>query len=126
MNNSWGHFAGGYDFPLYGVEESVGPLQYAPLYEKAFEVERYRLAYRAYVDLLLRYWFNGDYVGRQSKTWHDMLAPYIHQAGGDKDFYGPKALYTIEQFDEGWAEITELTRLRAEFLRNALAQEANE
>lgn len=124
MNNSWGNFAGGADFPLYGVEESVGPLQYAPLYEKVFEVERYRLAYRAYVDLLLRYQFDDNTFSAQAETWHDMLAPYV--AAGDKDFYGPTAQYTAEAFDEAWQKIVEMTRSRADFLRSALAQEANQ
>jgi spore coat protein CotH len=125
MNNSWGHFAGGYDFPLYGVEQSVGPLQYAPLYTKVFEVERYRVAYRAYVDLLLRHWFNDSAVSTQAQAWHDLIAPYIHQATGDKDFYGSTALYTVEAFDQGWREIAELTRQRSAFIQAALNEETD-
>ncbi len=69
MNNSWGNFGGGADFPLYGVEESLGPLAYAPLFEKVFAIEPYRLTYRAYVDLLLRHWFNEeDFTARAAGT----------------------------------------------------------
>lgn len=122
MNNSWGHFAGGAEFPLYGSTTSLGPLEYAPLFTQVFQVPRYRRAYAAYVDLLVRYWFNGEYVGAQAQAWHDLISPYVRQGTGDKMYYGPTAIFSIQDFDRDRIELVNLTRERAEFLLSALTQ----
>lgn len=123
MNNSWGNFGGGTEFPLYGVKESIGPLAYAPLFEKVFAIERYRLTYRAYVDLLLRHWFNEEDFTARTQALYEMIDPYLNQETGDKAFYGETSMFSIQDFEAGLDQITTLTTSRAEFLQKALAQE---
>jgi hypothetical protein len=121
-NNSWGHFGGDVEFPLYGVEESLGPLKYAPLFIKVFQVEKYRRDYRAYMDLLIRTWFNYEQFGARAETLHDLLAPYVTQETGDKMYFGPTAAYSIEAFDDGWVQLADLTRQRSQFIQSTLNQ----
>ena len=123
MNNSWGNFGGGAEFPLYGVEESMGPLAYAPLFEKVFAIEDYRLAYRAYVDLLLRHWFNQEDFSVRAQGLHELIEPHLGQGTGDKSYYGATRLFSIEDFDRGLDQIILLTSARAFFLQQALTQE---
>jgi len=122
-NSSWGLFAGSETFPLYGQSETLGPLQYAPLYINVFKVGRYRQDYRAYMDLLVRYWFNTNHIYSESKRWHDLIEPYLVQGGGDKSYYGRTAWWTPESFDSEWQRIVTITQKRSEFIKNALAQE---
>lgn len=125
MNNSWGHFAGDATFPLYGSTTSLGPLEYAPLFTKAFEVPSYRLAYAAYVDLLVRHWFNYEYFSVQSKAWHDLITPYVKQGSGDKMYYGSTAIFTIDGFDRDRIELVNLTKNRSQYLLSVLSQSRN-
>jgi spore coat protein CotH len=122
LNSAWGHFGGGPDFPLYGAKESLGPLENAPLFRKVFEVEEYRRTYRAYMDLLVRFWFSDQQFRPRAKAWHDLLAPYVRQGTGDKMVYGQSAMFTPEAFDDGWVALADLTRVRSVFIRQALAQ----
>ena len=120
MNNAWGNFGGDANFPIFGSEESIGPLAYAPLFEKVFEVEAYRLTYQAYLDLLIRYWFNEQHIGAQAQYWHDLIRPYLLQGSGDKLYVGPEAQFSIENFDQDWQEIVNLTRARSEYVQQVL------
>jgi spore coat protein H len=123
MNNSWGHFGGGADFPLFGEVKNVGPLQYAPLFTKVFEVDQYRQDYMAYIDLLLRYWFNKENVTSQAEHWHDLIRPYLAKETGDKAFIGEGAMYPLERFDQDRQNLISLTDGRNEFLSSAIAAE---
>ena len=123
MNNSWGSFGGHTQFPIYGNVSHVGPLEYAPLFTKTFEVERYRGSYRAYLDLLNRHWFNYEYVSAQSKEWHDLIGPYVEQGTGDKMYYGPSALFSIENFYQDRMDLVSLTKQRSEFISYSLMQD---
>jgi spore coat protein H len=123
MNNSWGHFGGGVDFPLFGEVKNVGPLQYAPLFTRIFEVDRYRQDYVAYVDLLLRNWFNKENVTTLAEHWQDQIRPYLAKETGDKAFIGESAMYSLEQFDQDRIDLIMLTESRNEFLSSAIAAE---
>jgi spore coat protein H len=123
MNNSWGHFGGGADFPLFGEVENVGPLQYAPLFTKVFEVEQYRQDYLAFVDLLLRNWFNKETVTSLAEHWQDQIRPYLTKETGDKAFIGEGAMYSLEEFDQDRINLILLTEGRNEFLSSAIAAE---
>ncbi|OGO17496.1 MAG: hypothetical protein A2Z14_17275 [Chloroflexi bacterium RBG_16_48_8] len=123
MNNSWGHFAGGANFPLFGEVERIGPLEYAPLFTKVFEVDPYRQDYMAYVDLLLRYWFNKENVTSQAELWHDLIRPYLTKETGDKAFFGSSAMYPIEKFDQDRMDLITLTDRRNSFLFSAIQAE---
>lgn len=120
MNNSWGHFGGDAEFPLYGSEESLGPLAYAPLFSKVFEVERYRQTYKAYLDLLIRHWFNPEQIQAQAQALHALIEPVIRQGTGDKMYFGPTAQFSIEAFHSGLSQIVNLTRDRCEFIQQAI------
>lgn len=120
-NSSWGLFGGGAEFPLFGSEQSLGPLQYAPLFEKVFEVERYRVEYEAYVDLLVRNWFNEEAFTARAGSYHDLIAPYLTSGDGDKAYYGPSATYNSESFDTDFDQLITLTRERSRFIAGELA-----
>jgi hypothetical protein len=122
-NSSWGLFGGGISFPLYGSTESLGPLQYAPLFEKAFEVEAYRQDYRAYMDLLVRYWFNADHITAEADRHQELVAPYLIKSTGDRAYYGDTALFNPQDFINERQRIIQLTQQRSQFIWNALAQE---
>ena len=123
MNNSWGNFAGGAEFPLFGEVEDVGPLKYAPLFTKVFEVDQYRQDYMAYVDLLLRNWFNKQIVASLAEHWQDQIRPYLTKETGDKAFIGEDAMYSLEQFDQDRINLILLTDDRNEFLSSAIEAE---
>lgn len=121
-NSSWGLFGGDAEFPLFGADHSLGPLQYAPLFEKVFEVERYRVTYEAYVDLLVRYWFNEKALTERAGAYHDLIAPYLTVNGGDKAYYGTSATYFPDSFDTDLDQLITLTRERSEYIAGVLAQ----
>ena len=121
LNNSWGHFAGDASFPLFGSSTSLGPLQYAPLFSKTFEVPEYRLAYAAYVDLLVRFFFNEQQIGARAQALHELIGPYLTQNSGDKMYVGPSAIFGVDDFERDRVELVGLTRERSAFLRTALA-----
>jgi spore coat protein H len=123
MNNSWGHFSGAADFPLFGEVDHIGPLEYAPLFTKVFEVDRYRQDYMAYVDLLLRFWFNKENVTAQAERWHGLIRSYLTKETGDKAFFGEGAMYTIENFDQDRIDLITLTDQRNHFLSSAIQAE---
>jgi spore coat protein H len=116
MNNAWGHFGGNANFPLFGNVENVGPVTYAPLFENTFEVQRYRQDYAAYVDLMVRYWFNEKRVAAQAQGWHNLIRPYLTKETGDKAYFGPTAMYSFEQFEQDRLQLIELTSERSQFL----------
>lgn len=122
MNNSWGHFAGGFDFPLFGEEGGIGPLEYAPLFTKVFQVERYRRDYLAYLDLLTRSWFNADQLGDLASRYHALLSPYVRQGDGDRMYFGSTALFTVEDFDRDWLDLVALTAARSKFIQSRLPE----
>ncbi len=121
LNNSWGHFGGDATFPLYGKPCCMGPLQWAPLFTKVLEVPEYRQDYAAYVDLLLRHWFNAEQVSRMVVGWQALLAPHLTISTGDRMFVGPDAMFTLEEFSRDGQDIITLTAERAEYLRPILA-----
>ncbi len=123
MGNSWGHFGGEATHPIFGTEQSMGPLQYRPLFTKVFEVEEYRQTYKAYLDLLIRHWFNEEYVGAQARAWQSLIKPHLDQGDGDLMYFGSTAPVSIEEFDGGIQGIINLTRERAAYVKQVLAQD---
>jgi len=122
MGNSWGQFGGSSSTPIFGTEQSMGPLEYRPLFTKVFEVERYRQTYMAYLDLLIRTWFNQENVEMQARTWQNMIKPYLSQGEGDLVYFGANAQYTIEDFDGGIQGIIDLTGERVDYVEQVLSQ----
>lgn len=120
LNNSWGHFGGSFDFPLYGAPCCQGPLEWAPLFTRVLAVEDYRRDYAAYVDLLTRHWFNAENVGRLAARWQALLRPHLEGGGGDRMFFGPEAQFTLDQFASDGQALVDLTGARSEYLRQVL------
>ena len=120
MGNSWGHFGGDFNHPIFGTENSLGPLQYRPLFTNVFEVERYRQDYQAYLDLLVRNYFNQQGVGRLARQWAGLLRPHLQSGQGDKMFFGPNAVASLKEFDLGVQKLIQLTARRSAFISETL------
>jgi spore coat protein H len=120
MGNSWGHFGGEYNHPVFGTENSLGPLQYRPLFSKVFEVPEYRQTYLAYLDLLVRHYFNKQNIDTLAHSWARMLRPHLEAGQGDKMFFGPDAVASLDQFDLEISELILLTSRRADYVSGVL------
>jgi spore coat protein CotH len=120
MGNSWGHFGGDFDHPVFGTENSMGPLQYRPLFTKVFEVDEYRQTYLAYLDLLVRSYYNEENISGIALEWAGQIRPHIQSGQGDKMFFGPSAVTSLDQFDQAVQKIIELTANRAEYVSGVL------
>jgi spore coat protein H len=123
MGNSWGMFGGEYNHPIFGTEQSLGPLQYRPLFTKVFQVEEYRQTYQAYLDLLIRNYYNEENIRALGQGWHEMIKPNLSQGDGDKMYFGDSAQTSIEELEAGLEFIVELTARRAEYVRGVLQQD---
>ncbi|MBN2083901.1 MAG: CotH kinase family protein [Anaerolineales bacterium] len=97
----------------------------APLFDKAVQTERYRSKYAAYMDLLLRHWFNGANLTSLVQKYHRMIAPFITQSTGDLAFYGDSPMYPPDSFDHSWEALLDFVTERGTFVRLALQQEEN-
>ena len=115
LNSAW---MGNPEFPLYGEKCCQGPVQWAPLYTKVFQVARYRQDYAAYVDLLTRYWFSDNYFPARAAYWQEMVSPYL---AGDKAYVGDSALYSLEQFTNERNQLVILTSQRSQYLQSLLS-----
>lgn len=111
-DQTWG---GDVSMPLFETQ-GFGLLERAPLYDRVFEVEHYKMKFAAYLDLLVRYWFNQDDIYAQASHYHEMIAPFVTQATGDKMFFGdtPWANYTA--FENDWSWLAEFAGDRSQFI----------
>ncbi len=116
---AWGENARADLFPSSGS----GLVQRAPLVDQVFSVASYRSQYLAYVDLLLRYWFNEENISDQVEQYHRLIAPYVIQATGDKAFYGSQPMFQPEAFTNSWQNLVRFTSERSLFLQEGLANE---
>jgi len=106
--------------PLFDLTD-FGLLERAPLYEKVFEVERYRWKYAAYLDLLVRNRFNYDSIYASTRGLHDLIAPYVTQSTGDKMYFGNSAMFSYESFATGWEGLATFAGERSRFILQQLA-----
>jgi PKD repeat protein len=113
---TWG---GNVQAPLFG-QQGPGLVERAPLYDNAFQVERYRVYYAGYLDLLARWWFTYENVSTLAARYHQMIAPYVTQATGDKVFFGDTAMFPFEAFDGSWQPFGEFARQRGAFILSTL------
>jgi hypothetical protein len=120
LNNSWGHFGGQFDFPLYGAPCCQGPLEWAPLFTRLLQREDYRRDYAAYVDLLTRHWFNAENVGRLASQWQTLIRPHLMRNGGDRMYVGADAQFALHQFTTDGQALVDLTAARSEYLQEVL------
>jgi hypothetical protein len=107
--------------PLFELE---GPrlVERAPLYDRIFQVERYRVRYAGYLDLLARQWLTEENVSTLASQYHGMIAPCVTQASGDKAFFGDTAMFPITAFEESWGHFGDFARQRSAFIITTLAQ----
>ena len=118
---SWG---GNVNAPLF-KREANEMSQYAPLFDRVFEVEKYRLQFAAYLDLLMREFFNYEKIYEVTRDYHMIIAPYISQGGGDKMFYSETGWFTIEEFNNSWQDLSDLANRRNEYIKSAIDEEIN-
>jgi len=109
--------------PVFG-REGPGLVQRAPLYDKVFRVERYRVRYAGYLDLLARYWLTEENISNLAYQYQSMIAPYLNQGEGDKMFCVDTAMFPIEAFDGAWTQFGEFARQRSEYILSVLADDA--
>jgi hypothetical protein len=95
---------------------------YAPLYDRVFEVDAYTTQYTAYVDLLLREWFNTGNITEKAQAYHRLIAPYVSQSTGDKGFYGEQAMWQPDMFTHSWQDLVTYVSERNAFLRAELEE----
>jgi PKD repeat protein len=114
---TWGDNPG---FPLFELE-GEGLVERAPFYDRVFEVEHYRLQYAAYLDLLARYWFNGENIGQEAQRYYNLIAPRLSQGTGDRMYYGETALFSPELFQDSWIQLANFAEERSIFVMEALA-----
>ena len=118
---SWG---GNVNAPLF-KREANEMSQYAPLFDRVFEVEKYRLQFAAYLDLLMREFFNYEKIYEVTRDYHMMIAPYISQGSGDKMFYSETGWFTIEEFNNSWQDLADLANRRNEYVKSVIDEEIN-
>jgi len=120
MGNSWGHFGGDFNHPIFGSKNSLGPLSYRPLFTNVFEVEEYRQDYQAYLDLLIHNYFNQQRIGTIARGWSRTIRPHLQSGEGDNMYFGPGAQASLEEFDQGVMELIQLTARRAKYVSGVL------
>jgi hypothetical protein len=108
--------------PLFELEgPRISPR--APLYDKVFEIERYRMKFSAYLDLLARHWFNYPKVSAMVEKYHNMIAPYVTQGSGDKMYFGDTAHFPVEAFYHSLEGLGSYAGERSDFVLETLEQE---
>jgi hypothetical protein len=95
--------------------------QRAPLYDRVLQVKQYRSQYAAYLDLLLRGWFNPRNIADLAGRYHRLIAPYVTQSTGDKAFFGDQPMYPFPAFQDGWRRLVDFATQRTGYLRSVLA-----
>jgi hypothetical protein len=108
--------------PLFELE-GPGLVERAPLYDNAFQVERYRKRYAGYLDLLARQWFTYENVSALSANYHTMITPYVTQSTGDKMYFGDTAMFSVEAFNTTWMEFGAFAGQRSSFILATLGQD---
>lgn len=101
-----------------GESDMVGD---APLYDRVFEVERYRVRYAGYLDLLSRYWLTEENISELAYGYYSITAPLTTQGNGDKALYGDSAMFSPEEFNNSWKRYPEFARQRREIILQTLA-----
>lgn len=94
----------------------------APLFENVFKVERYRRQFSAYLDLLMKEFFNYDEIYNKTRDYHELILPYISQGTGDKSYYGDAAWFNIEDFNNSWEDLSVRAGERKKYIEDILSE----
>lgn len=113
-DQTWG---GEVNMPLFEIS-GFGLLERAPLYDQVFDLERYRYKFAAYLDLLAQHWFNEENIHAEASYHHNLIAPYVTQAGGDKMFFGDTPWAAYSAFENDWTWLAEFAGDRSQFILN--------
>ncbi len=115
---TWG---GNARHPLFerGDSELVGR---APLFDRVFEVERYRVRYAGYLDLLVRQWFTEENLLTLARGYHNQISPLLRQGEGDKMYFGDTAMFSIDAFEDSWQQYSDFTKRRRAYILEVLSQ----
>lgn len=110
------------DNPQHPVFESTGPglADRTPLHTRVFQVPEYRLRYAAYLDLLIRYFYNSQVIGQKAKNYETLIAPLLTQGAGDKMFSGEEAWFNPENFNGSSRELSQRVEQRVLFLQSVI------
>ncbi len=104
--------------PLFETSEP-GLVDRTPLHTRVFQVPEYRLRYAAYLDLLMRHFFNAQFIGGRAKELQAMIAPLLNQGSGDKMYFNPQEI-NEDEFKNSWRDIADLVERRSENLQSRL------
>jgi PKD repeat protein len=107
-------------YPLFERTEPT-VAQFAPLHDMVFQVPRYRIIFAAYLDLLVREFFNGTNIRALSERYHNLIAPYLSLGDGDKAFYGESAIFSPEAFESSTEDLIRLAEMRSEWIAEYLS-----
>ena len=110
------------DNPEHSVFESTEPglADRTPLHTRVFQVPEYRLRYAAYIDLLLRNFFNPEVISEKSRAYEAMIAPLLTQGEGDKMFTGEGAWFELGAYQGISQELVNRVQQRMLFLQSAI------
>jgi hypothetical protein len=106
--------------PLF-QRDTFGMVERAPMYDRVFQVERYRVQYAAYLDLLTRYYFNPDHMNERVRFIYQQISPLISYGTGDKMFYGEGGWFTPADFENSIQQILTFTQQRNQYIRQVLS-----
>ena len=95
----------------------------APMFDKTMEIAKYRMAYTAYLDLLIRYFFTTENMSALIKQYHNLIAPYINKSDGDKAFFGDEPMFDIESFQNSTDELTRFVSERNTFAKTEIEKQ---
>jgi PKD repeat protein len=109
--------------PVFEATET-GLIERRPLHTRVFQVPEYRLAYAAYIDLLIRHFFNPQVIGEKARSYQAMINPLLLQNGGDKMFSSPFD-FSPESYNGSWQELVNLVEQRNLYLQTAILDYKN-
>ncbi len=111
------------DNPQHAVFEATeqGLTDRSPLHTLAFEVPEYRLRYAAYLDLLMRHFFNSQMIGDRTRELQAMIAPMLSLGDGDKMYSVPQDI-NPDLFMDGWRHISDLVKQRDAYIQSKLLE----
>ncbi len=109
------------DNPQHPIFEATEPglAERTPLHTRVFQVPEYRLRYAAYLDLLMRHFFNPLAIGGRARTLQRLVAPHLVLGDGDKLYSSPEEI-DLEVFQNNWRELADLVGRRNAYLQERL------
>ena len=118
---TWG---GNSEHPIFESTEP-GLADRTPLHTRVFQVPEYRLRYAAYIDLLMRYFFNPQTIGQKSHEYEMMIAPLLAQGEGDKMFTAEEVWFDPGNFQGVSQRLTNQVLQRDIYLQAELSNYLN-